>query len=78
MNALSGSVMRMRLRTRETVGGWSLADPTTAPPLFASGRRCHEPSCGAILSIYNEGNYCSLHHPILTLRMRGKKIKRAA
>jgi len=61
-----------------SLSGSSLSGPDLAPKTFSSGRVCAEYECGTLLSIYNESNYCSLHHPILTLRTRGKKVKRAA
>jgi len=30
---------------------------------FKSGRICATPDCRTVLSIYNSGNYCSLHEP---------------
>lgn len=41
---------------------------------YASGRVCGEDGCATRLSIYNDGDRCSLHQPMETPRMRGKKI----
>ena len=40
----------------------------------AKGRICAEPGCGTKLSIYNDGDHCSLHAPMVTPRTRGRKI----
>ena len=41
---------------------------------FRRGRVCSQPECGTVLSIYNNGHYCSEHEPMVVPRMRGKKI----
>jgi hypothetical protein len=41
---------------------------------FPRGRICAEDACETLLSIYNEGRYCSRHEPQVTPRMRGRKI----
>lgn len=41
---------------------------------YSPGRVCHEQGCSTRLSIYNDSTYCSLHHPMETPRMRGRKI----
>jgi hypothetical protein len=41
---------------------------------YAKGRTCREPGCRTRLSIYNDGDYCSLHLPVEAPRLRGKKI----
>ena len=38
------------------------------------GRVCAEQGCTTRLSIYNDGEHCSLHAPMEVPRMRGKKI----
>jgi hypothetical protein len=37
-------------------------------------RVCQEKGCKTKLSIYNDGQHCSLHAPMITPRTRGKKI----
>jgi hypothetical protein len=39
-----------------------------------SARVCQEKGCTTRLSIYNDGQHCSLHAPMITPRTRGKKI----
>jgi hypothetical protein len=41
---------------------------------FAEGRVCAEPGCGTRLSIYNDGDYCYLHEPEASTKIRGRKI----
>jgi hypothetical protein len=41
---------------------------------YKAGRTCREPGCATILSIYNDGSYCSQHAPMIVPRVRGKKI----
>ena len=41
---------------------------------FPAGRVCAEDDCTTRLSIYNESDYCSLHHRAVTPRIRGRKI----
>ena len=41
---------------------------------YKAGRTCREPGCATILSIYNDGAFCSQHAPMIVPRVRGKKI----
>ncbi len=41
---------------------------------YKSERVCQEKGCKTRLSIYNDGQHCSLHAPMITPRTRGKKI----
>jgi hypothetical protein len=41
---------------------------------FGKNRLCREPGCETLLSMYNNGKYCSLHEPMAVPRTRGKKI----
>ena len=41
---------------------------------FPSGRVCSHEDCGTRLSIYNDGEFCSRHEPMTTVRTRGVKI----
>lgn len=41
---------------------------------YPKGRTCGEPGCPTRLSIYNDGEYCSLHLPVEAPRLRGRKI----
>jgi len=59
----------MQVRT-ETVGGEVFNDHDRPPRRFATGRRCAEPACRTYLSIYNEGDHCSLHRVSVKPRTR--------
>ncbi len=37
-------------------------------------RTCAEPGCNTRLSVYNDAEHCSLHHPAELLRTRGRHI----
>jgi hypothetical protein len=37
-------------------------------------RVCAEPGCSTRLSVYNDAEHCSLHHPAELLRTRGRHI----
>ena len=39
---------------------------------WGSQRCCEEPGCGAVLSRYNDMEFCALHAPMVVPRMRGK------
>lgn len=41
---------------------------------YKAGRSCRQTGCATILSIYNDGAYCSQHAPMVVPRVRGKKI----
>jgi hypothetical protein len=41
---------------------------------FRAGRVCREPGCSTRLSIYNDGDRCSIHEPMSAPRTRGRKI----
>lgn len=41
---------------------------------YTSDRVCQEKGCKTRLSMYNDGQHCSLHAPMVTPRTRGKKI----
>ena len=41
---------------------------------YKAGRVCRESGCATILSIYNDGAYCSQHAPMVVPRVRCKKI----
>jgi hypothetical protein len=63
----------MHLHT-ETVTGEFPNDHDRPPRKFAQGRVCAEPGCSTRLSIYNEGEHCSLHMVAVAPRVRGKKL----
>lgn len=41
---------------------------------FAADRVCAEDGCTTRLSIYNDGDHCSLHEPMSSQRVRGRRI----
>jgi hypothetical protein len=48
---------------------------STSTPSSRSGPRvCAEPGCTTRLSVYNDAEHCSLHHPAELLRTRGRHI----
>jgi len=57
-----------------SVGGTLLTGHGRPVRTFPGGRVCGEEGCGTALSIYNDGDYCYVHEPESTLRLRGKKI----
>ena len=40
----------------------------------AGSRVCAEDGCETRLSVYNDAEHCSLHHPTVLLRTRGRHI----
>ena len=42
--------------------------------LGSGPRVCAEDGCETRLSVYNEADHCSLHHPTVLLRTRGRHI----
>ncbi len=48
---------------------------TRAASAGTSGPRvCAEEGCETRLSVYNDAEHCSLHHPTVLLRTRGRHI----
>ena len=45
---------------------------------FRAGRVCAHDGCTTQLSIYNAGKHCSLHAPMVTPRMRGRRTEPAS
>jgi hypothetical protein len=64
----------VRTETGGAIGVVATNDHDRPPRKFSAGRVCVEYGCGASLSIYNDGSYCSLHHLCRVPRLRGKKI----
>lgn len=61
--------MEERVLSGDRIIGASIQSRT-----FPAGRICAEEDCTTRLSIYNENEYCSLHHRAVTPRIRGRKI----
>jgi len=57
-----------------TIGATSFNDHDRPPRRFLLGRVCAEYHCGTRLSIYNDGQYCTLHAPVVAPRLRGRKV----
>jgi hypothetical protein len=57
-----------------SIGGTAFTGPSRPSRTFARGRVCREDVCRTKLSIYNESDFCFLHEPQVTPRMRGRKI----
>lgn len=51
-----------------------IAGAERATKAHRHGRVCAEDRCATILSIYNDGRFCSLHAPMVVPRTRGVKI----
>lgn len=66
---LVGAVMEERALSGDRIIGASTQSRT-----YPRGRICAEDDCTTRLSIYNDGEYCSLHHRAITPRIRGRKI----
>ncbi|MDY7105223.1 MAG: hypothetical protein S0880_28895 [Actinomycetota bacterium] len=58
----------------KSVVGYRFASDEGSTPQYGKGRVCSEDGCEARLSIYNDGDFCSLHEPMITPRTRGVKI----
>lgn len=56
------------------LSGDRIIGASTQSRQFPRGRICAEDDCTTRLSIYNESEYCSLHHRAVTPRIRGRKI----
>jgi len=65
--------MRMSDRAGSPAGE-RLTRTDDGPARPTAGRVCADRRCSTKLSIYNDGEHCSLHQPMETPRMRGRKI----
>lgn len=63
-----------RVMEERALSGDRIIGASTQSRTFPRGRICAEDDCTTRLSIYNEGEYCSLHHRAVTPRIRGRKI----
>ena len=64
----------MQVRT-QSAGGDVYNDHDRPPRRFASRRLCAHVDCETRLSIYNDSEYCSLHHIEVKPRIRGRKVR---
>jgi len=63
----------MQQRIQAVVRGVAVPNDHERPPRkFPPGRLCAEANCETRLSIYNKGDYCSLHTQSV-VRLRGKR-----
>ena len=58
----------------QAVTGYRITSAERSEPRARKGRVCREEGCGAVLSIYNDGNRCSLHAGMVRPRTRGRKL----
>ncbi len=58
----------------ESISGERFTSTDQTSSRYTPGRVCAEKCCETKLSIYNDGEHCSLHQPMETPRMRGRKI----
>lgn len=56
------------------LSGERVISASTQSRTYPRDRTCSEDGCRTHLSIYNESDYCSLHHRAVTPRTRGRKI----
>ena len=56
------------------LSGERVISASTQSRTYPRDRTCSEEGCRTRLSIYNESEYCSLHHRAVTPRTRGRKI----
>ncbi|MGH7735084.1 MAG: hypothetical protein ACREOE_15715 [Gemmatimonadales bacterium] len=56
-----------------TVGGQRLDWEGLPVKTFPRGRHCAEPGCVTVLSVYNDGRYCSQHGADHPVRVRHRK-----
>jgi hypothetical protein len=69
------------MSTTEGNGSVRASGPNVSGPTsrtFPPGRKCTEPDCETVLSIYNETDFCGLHQPKPgsgTGLIRAKKLK---
>src|ERR1700676_1171747 len=54
---------RHRPELSESVAAEPLSTYRRTARAFSSGRRCVEPGCLTVLSIYNGGKHCAAHNP---------------
>ncbi len=60
--------------SERAVGGRPISGNDRPSRSFKAGRICRENGCETILSIYNNGSFCSQHEPMTVPRTRGRKI----
>ena len=61
------------LDDQHSLGGRTLGGPDRRVKTSAKGRRCETPGCDTVLSVYNDGRVCALHHLGEPQRKRARK-----
>jgi hypothetical protein len=51
-----------------------MRDRTEEEGHVATHRICDDAGCDTLLSRYNDAQFCALHQPMITPRMRGKVL----
>jgi len=64
--------VQQRKHTDGSISAEAFNNHDRPPQRFAPDRVCAERDCGAYLSVYNQGSYCSLHAKE-AVRVRGRK-----
>jgi hypothetical protein len=59
---------------QRVLSGERVISASTQSRQYPRGRICGEDGCKTRLSIYNESEYCAVHHRAVTPRTRGRKI----
>ena len=72
----SACVTQLRDRPEDSVAGTSPSGAERPTRVYASGRICRTEDCETVLSVYNNDEWCSVHHPQRSLRMRGRQWAR--
>jgi hypothetical protein len=60
--------------TPEGPGCEDMRDRTEEERHVATHRICEDAGCDTFLSRYNDAQFCALHQPMITPRMRGKVL----
>ena len=57
-------------KTVVSIGGWGFDGQRRPSETYRRGRRCDEPGCRTVLSIYNPGHYCAVHESRILRHLR--------
>lgn len=56
------------------MGGSMVTSHARPSRSFDDGRVCRDSGCRTVLSVYNSGDFCSVHQPPTPLYVRGVKV----